>query len=255
VPSTKEIILKTLCTVVLSLALVVPVAQAQVVIEERVSGGSLDLIWTPGFFLTNDLEPVTLAPGDPGYPNPSGDDTVASLTNTPPEEGGLGIAVTDPAGVANYRWEGMVWMGNGDTRRGLVARAGTPAAGFTENYQFVIQPGLLTLSLRKLSGEGAETLAEWFTTDTQSGFPPQNSWQKMAIECLGNTLRVFWNDEELTTTPIENAELPTGYVGVYNFRFDLGGVSVLYDDLVLTAIDVVDTEERSFGDLKSLYNR
>jgi len=72
---------------------------------------------------------------------------------------------------------------------------------------------------------------------------------------LGNTLRVFWNDEELTTTPIENAELPTGYVGVYNFRFDLGGVSVLYDDLVLTAIDVVDTEERSFGDLKSLYNR
>ena len=246
--------MKILLPVALSLVLLAPAANAQfVVFEENVTGGTLDQMWTPGFFLTNNLEPVTLQPGDPGYPNPSGDNTVGALTNLPPEQGGLGIAVTDAQGFANYRWEGQVWMGNGDTRRGLIVRAGTPAAGYTENYQFVIQPGLLTLTLRKLSGEGATTLAEWFTTDTQSGFPAQNTWQKMAIEAVGNTLRVFWNDEELTSVPVEDGALATGAVGVYNFRFDLGGVTVLYDDLKLTSTGIVSNEDESFGRLKARF--
>lgn len=246
--------MKTSLMTALALALAASLAQAQsTVFIESASGGSLDQNWVAGFFLPNNLEAVTLSSGDPGYPTPSGDNTAASLTNLPPEQGGLGIALTDPFGYTDYRWEGWVWMGNGDTRRGLIVRAGTPTAGFTQNYQFVIQPGLLTLTLRKLSGEGASTIAEWFTTSTTSGFPAQNSWQKMGIEVMGNSLRVFWNDEELTMAPIEDTALSSGFVGVYNFRFDLGGVSVLFDDLTLTGYGVVGGEEETFGGLKSRF--
>jgi len=133
-----------------------------------------------------------------------------------------------------------------------VVRAEGPASGFTSCYQFVLQPGMLNLTFRLLSGMGASTLQEWFTTSTASGFPATNSWHHMAVEAEGSSFRVWWDGEELTAgSPIVDATNPTGYVGVYNFRFDLGGVTVLFDDLVLSSLGTVATYNRSWGAVKS----
>ena len=41
--------------------------------------------------------------------------------------------------------------------------------------------------------------------------------------------------------------LLTGFVGVYNFRFDLGNVPVYFDDLVLSTENVVPTRTTTLG--------
>lgn len=246
--------MRNLILLLATLALTATPASAQsVVLTESVTGGSLDLVWYPGFFLPNNLEPLTLTPDHPAYDNPSGDRTVGSLTNAAPDFGGIAKSVIDPLGHADYRWEGHVFTGDGNTRRGLVVRAQDASTGFTACYQFVIQPGLLNLNFRRLSGEGAITLGTWFTTSTASGFPAVNTWQHMAVEARGDEFRVWWNGEELTTTPIVDGTLQDGYVGVYNFRFDLGGVPVYFDDLQLSAFEPVDVNDESWGAVKSLF--
>src|SRR4051794_22003397 len=105
--------------------------------EEHVTGGLLDLGWDPGFGLSNRLQPLTLLPSDPAYANPSGDHTVGVATNSAaPDSGGLILTTTDPGGYSDYVWEGWIFTGAGNTRRGLVVRA-DPTNQFTSSYQFV----------------------------------------------------------------------------------------------------------------------
>jgi len=239
-----------------ALALVVPSVQAGEVLAEHVTGGSLDLVWVPAFGFTLPMEGATLDDGDPAYDNPSGDHTVAVLTNTIPDEGGLGLNATDPGGVSDYVWEGWVFLGEGETRRGIVLRA-DPLSLFSRSYQFVIEPGLFQLLFRLNQGEGAvETLGEWTTTDTPGGFPSPNTWHHMRVEADGPSFRVFWDDHELTSEgPIVNDVLTEGWVGTYNFRFDLGGVPVYFDDLVLSSLDATPTRETTWGAIKSAFGR
>ncbi len=225
---------------------------AQIIVEENVSGGVLDLSWSPAFGLPNNVTAKTLLAGDPGYNNPSGDHTVASLENSDPSMGGLGKSLTDSQGFSDYLWEGYVFTGDGSTRRGLIVRA-DPDNAFTTCYQFIIDFGLLQLKFRKLAGMGATELGNWFTTSTPSGLPGQNEWHHMAVQAIGSSFRVWWDGYELTQgTPIVDSDLETGWVGVYNFRFDLGGVEVLYDDLQLS-VQTVPVKETTWGKVKAMY--
>ncbi|HEY2955406.1 MAG TPA: hypothetical protein VGK89_09195 [Candidatus Eisenbacteria bacterium] len=220
--------------------------------EEHVTGGQLDLVWQNGFMVSANMKPLTLLPSDPGYANPSGDHTVACATNMPPDSGGIILTTTDPAGLSDYEWEAWIFTGDGNTRRGLVVRA-DPTNGFTSSYQFVIQSGLFQLNFRKLINQSPTTLGTWFANTLPGGVPAVNTWHKMKVIAIGGMFRCFWDGFELTTSPIIDNDLATGWVGVYNFRFDLGGVPFLTDDLILTPAGETPTAKTSWGALKLRY--
>ncbi len=78
----------------------------------------------------------------------------------------------------------------------------------------------------------------------------------MKVEAAGNAFRCWWDNTEVTAgNPIvdTNGPLLSGFVGVYNFRFDLGNVPVYFDDLVLSAPLVVPARNSTWGALKSKY--
>lgn len=212
-------------------------ASSAVLLEEHVTGGALDLTWTPGFGVTNNLEGVTLNPGHAAYLNPSGDHTAGRLVNAIPDEGGIALSCTDPGGASDGLWAGEIFTGAGDSRRGIVVRA-NPANQFATCYQFVLQPGLLQLSFRKLVEGAPTTLATWFTTDLPGGLPATNSWHSMAVRAEGSSFALYWDDVEVTAgTPIVDSDIASGWFGVYNFRFDIGGIEAFFDDLVLSNDD------------------
>lgn len=232
-------------------------------IEEHVTGGKLDLVWLPGLLMPNGdqlpnvMHAAILDPSNPAYANPSGDHTVAVATNSfAPDSGGVILTCTDPGGVADYSWEAWMFTGDGSTRRGLVVRA-DPTNHFQSCYQFVIQAGLFQLNFRKLVNSAPTTLATWFATALPAGTVPVNTWHKLKIVAMGNGFQCFWDDFELTggvpIIDLSAPSLPTGFVGAYNFRFDLGDVPVYFDDMVLNALGPVPVKAASWGALKALY--
>jgi hypothetical protein len=225
-----------------------------IVLEEHVSNGVLDLVWHPGFGTPRKLEPATLDAAHPAYANPSGDHTVGVLTNAIPDSGGIALSVVDPNGLADYTWEGWFFTGDGNTRRGLVLRA-SPGDDFMSAYQFVLNAGLVNLVFRKLVGQTPTTLATWLTPTLPGGTPAVNTWHHLKVAAHGNEFRCWFDGNEVTAAPIvDNASpLLTGWVGTYNFRFDLGNVPVYFDDLILRDPDSVPARSVSFGEMKARY--
>jgi len=176
--------------VLLTLALVTllaPVAGAVVVKQERVPGGVLEQTWAPGFGVGRVFTPLTLPAGDPASPNPSGDNTVAVLTNVATSLGGIAVTATDPSGYADYTWEGDFFTGAGNTRVGLILRA-NPADGFQTFYQLVINPGLFQIRFRKfVAGAPLPDLASWLATVLPGGVPTANSWHHMKVIAQANS--------------------------------------------------------------------
>lgn len=206
------------------------------------------------------MQPVTLSPSHPAYNNPSGDHTVANARSMPPDSGGIVLSATEPAGRKDYVWEAWIFTGEGNTRRGLVVRA-NPDNNFESNYQFVVNNGLFQLAFRKLINGNPTTLMSWFATSLPEGTIAPNTWYKMKVIANGCAFRCFFDDHELTDPmiPIVDGDLRTGWVGVYNFRFDLGGVDFLTDDLLLTVMDDQDqgcpvpTQRSTWGRVKATY--
>jgi len=222
--------------------------------QERVPGGVLEQTWVPGFGVPRTLQAAILSAVDPAYANPSGDHTVGVLTNISPDSGGIALACTDPVSQADYVWEGWFFTGVGDTRRGLVLRA-DPSNQFQSCYQFVINAGLFQILFRKLVNGAPATLASWTSNTLPAGVPQQNTWHHMKVIAYANSYRCFFDGTELTTTPIVDSSAPllTGWVGVYNFRFDLGNVAVKFDDLKLSLEGSTAVRRVSWGSLKSRF--
>ena len=234
--------------------------------EEHVTGGVLDLVWQPGLLLPNGdqlpnvMHAAILTAADPAYANPSGDHTVAVATNSfAPDSGGVILTTTDPAGFSDYTWEGWMFTGDGNTRRGLVVRA-DPTNAFSSCYQFVVYAGLAQISFRKLINQVPTGLATWFATGSPIPAIAANTWHHLKIEAIGNVFRCWWDNIELTAppnvpgTPILDSSLPTGWVGAYNFRADLGDIPVYFDDLILDVI-ATPTQPMTWGRLKALYSK
>jgi hypothetical protein len=227
-------------------------ATATPIIEEHVTGGALDLPWLNGFGVSANMQPASLGPLHPAYANPSGDHTVAVATTMPADSGGIVLSATEPAGLSDYEWEAWIFTGDGNSRRGLVVRA-DPANGFASNYQLVIQSGLLQMNFRKLVNSTPTTLGSWFTNTLPGGIPAVNTWHHMKVIAQGGQFRCFWDGIELTATPIVDSDLATGWVGVYNFRFDIGGIPFYTDDLLLSPLGATPTASRTWGEMKVRY--
>jgi hypothetical protein len=238
------------------LASVAPLPSAAAILEEHVTGGVLDLPWLNGFGVSANLQPLTLVSGDPALPNPSGDGTVGVATNSAaPDSGGVVLSGVDPGNISDYAWEAWVFTGAGNTRRGLVVRA-DPTNQFQTCYQFVVQSGLLQFNFRKLVNSAPTTLGTWFSNSFPGGQPLPNTWHHMRVVAIGDQFRCYWDGYELTQTgPIVDSSIATGWVGVYNFRFDLGGVPFYVDDLVLEDISATPTKRTSWGQVKDIYAR
>jgi hypothetical protein len=238
----------------LATTLVAATAGAAPYREEHVSGGVLDLAWTNGFDTSNNMQPATLDPSDPAYANPSGDHTVAVATNAVADSGGIIVTSIDSQGINDYIWEGWMFTGNGDTRRGIIVRA-TPAENAKNFYMLVMESGMVRIRFRKLVGQTPTTLGDWFLNTLPPGVPQLNSWHHLKVEAAGGNFRCWWDDYELTGPggTIVDTELPTGNVGCYNFRFDLGGIPVLFDDLLLTDYATTPTTAKTWGAIKRLY--
>ena len=251
------LVTRSIATVLfLGLVLAAP-AGAAVHKQERVPGGALEQTWLPGFGVGRTFEPLVMPVADPAYANPSGDHTVAVLTNNATTLGGIAACATDPGPYSDYRWEGWFFTGAGDTRRGLILRADPNAgAGFETFYQFVLNPGLFQLRFRKfVLSAPAPDLASWTTNTLPGGVPQLNTWHHMAVVATGNQFRCFFDGVELTTTPIVDATSPilTGWVGAYNFSASVGEVPTYFDDLTLTVDSPVPVRSASWGSIKKLY--
>lgn len=244
-------------SVLAALVLIASAAHAQVtVFEETVPNGAMSRVWVPGFNTFRTLLPATLDPSDPAYANPSGDHTVGVLSNTVSDSGGLALSCTDPSGHADYIWEADIFTGAGNSRRGIVIRA-NPANNFTSCYQFVVQSGLFQINFRRLNNQTPTTLGTWFATSLPAGSLPQNTWHRMKVIASANAFRCFIDGYELTQgTPIiddPSLALLTGWVGTYNFRFDIANIPVYFDNLKLSVDSAVPTSNTSWGRIKSLY--
>ena len=82
------------------------------------------------------------------------------------------------------------------------------------------------------------------------------SWHHLKVTAVGNTFRLWFDTTELTAGgPIvdNNNPLLTGWVGVYNFRFDISNLTTYFDDLILTEEGVTATKGTTWGSLKALY--
>ena len=248
-------LVKTVVFASLTLALFATAASAVVIKKESVNGGVLQSTWLPGFLVQNNLMGATLLPADPAYANPSGDHTVGVATNAAPDSGGIVLSCTDPLGQADYVWEADFFTGAGNTRRGIVLRADYNNA-FKNCYQFVIQSGLFQLNFRKLLNQTPTTLGTWFTNTLPGGIPQQNTWHHMKVVAAANAFDCYFDGVKLNSNPIidTNSPLLTGWVGVYNFRFDQGGVPTYWDDLTLSTDSVVPTHNTTWGRLKNLYH-
>jgi hypothetical protein len=75
----------------------------------------------------------------------------------------------------------------------------------------------------------------------------------MKVVAQGSQFRCFWDGTELTAAPIVDSDLAIGWVGVYNFRFDIGGIPFYSDDLLLSPLGVTPTVTRSWGQVKALF--
>jgi len=216
-------------------------AHASEILAEHVTGGTLDLPWVGGFQTSNNvMYGKTLEASDPAYANPSGDHTVAVAQNSSPDSGGIIVTTTNPGPLqSNYAWEGWIFTGNGETRRGLLLRA-DPTNDFQTFYMFVIEPGLAKLRFRKFVNAVPTTIKEWLAfTDIPAGQITPNAWHKLKVVADGNQFTCSFDDVVLPGQPIVDSDIAGGYVGVYNFRFDLGNVPVYFDDLVLSCVSEV----------------
>lgn len=249
---------RSLRTLLLTLALAAFAAPAgaAVIFVESVPGGTLARPWLNGFGVSSTIVGTTLDPSHPAWANPSGDHTVGvATTSIAPDSGGVVLAATDPGLTgADYTWEGWMFTGEGNSRRGLVVRA-DPSNGFQTCYQFVIQSGLFQINFRRLVNSAPSTLGTWFANTLTGGVPQPNTWHHLKVIAQGNEFRCFWDGQELTTTPIVDSTIPTGWVGVYNFRFDLGNIPAQFDDLTLTSDLPVPVNNTSWGAVKGLYRK
>jgi hypothetical protein len=219
-------------------------SQATEIVAEHVTGGHLDLHWAGGFATPNAMYAKTLDETMPGFANPSGDHTVAVAQNASPDSGGIIVTSTNPGAFDNdYVWEAYMFTGAGESRRGLILRA-DPSNDFESFYMLVVEPGLFQIRFRKIVAGAPTTLASWFATVLPTQSIPQDTWHKLKVIAQGNSFRCFFDDFELTTAPIVDSDIASGWVGVYNFRFDLGNVPVYFDDLVLSCVSstTVDLE-------------
>lgn len=249
--------MKLVKMVVLALSMMLVVASqaaAYTILEEHVIGGSTQLNWLAGYDTPRKLLGATLDVSNPAYNNPSGDHTVGVLTNTVQDSGGIALSAVDPQGQNDYTWEGWFNTGDGNTRRGLVVRASYDD-NFKSSYQFVLYAGMAQLVFRRLVGQTPTSLRTWVGPQIPGGIPLVNTWHHLKVEALGNQFRLWFDGVELTAgNPVVDATpLLTGFVGVYNFRFDLGNVPVYFDDLMLTTQNVVPARTTSWGAIKNLY--
>ena len=99
------------------------------------------------------------------------------------------------------------------------------------------------------------TLGTWFSNTFPGGSPQVNTWHHMKVVAVGSTFRCYWDGYELTSSPIVDAAIASGWVGVYNFRFDLGRLPFYVDDLILDGINVTPTAATTWGELKTRYRR
>ena len=247
---------RNVSSAILLLALTSAAAQAVVVKQERVPGGTLEQTWLPGFGVGRSFTPLTLTAGDPAIPNPSGDNTVAVLQNVDVNSGGIAACATDPNGYADYTWEADFFTGAGDTRRGLILRA-DPTNGFQTFYQFVINAGLFQIRFRKFmnGSPGTTDLASWFASVLPAGVPTVNTWHHMKVVATGNQFDCYFDGFKLNASPIVDGTDPilTGWVGAYNFSASVGEVPVYFDSLTLSVGGPTAARGATWGALKKLY--
>jgi hypothetical protein len=254
-PLARTLFASSLLTALLATSAGAAGGHAYIFLQEHVPGGALENVWAPGFGVGRTFTPLTLPSTDPASPNPSGDNTVAVLTNNDVNLGGIAAAFADNGGCPDYYWSGWFFTGAGNTRRGLVVRA-DPSNGFQTFYQLVVNAGLFQLRFRKfVNGAPLPDLGSWFLNTLPGGVPQANTWHQMEISAQGNVFRCWFDGIEMTTAPIVDNDSPIlqGWVGAYNFSASVGEVPVYFDDLLLEGDRPTPVRHSTWGELKQRF--
>jgi hypothetical protein len=94
----------------------------------------------------------------------------------------------------------------------------------------------------------------WFSGGFPGGVPQVNTWHHMMVTADGGKFRCYWDGFEVTSlgpgAVVDSMPLGTGWVGVYNFRFDQGGIPFYSDDLTLKTVGATPARTASWGEVR-----
>jgi hypothetical protein len=213
------------------------------VYEEHFTGGLLTQDWAPfPGFSPDRLEAVPEA-GAPG-----GDGWAGRVSNA--ELGGF--AALPYAHRLRYRDVAVeAWIFTPVSRsdrgplQGIAVRV-DPAQGrfYRLAIQFTAQPRITLAYVGRDSANFPVYLRTWTGKEIPGGPPPESGWHRLALRAEGDALWAFWDGQALPGSPIIDARIPRGSVGVYaNF---VGGQQIAetrVDGLIIRAGERPGDEE------------
>jgi hypothetical protein len=227
-------------------------ASADVIHEEHVTDGTLDLIWT-GSYGGDFLAPDTLTAEDPCHPNPSGDTFVGKVNGIFAGPHALGAVLAGDTTLCDYRLDAWVCVGAGNAKRGILFRWHKDTA---MGYQLILDAGMFTLMFRY--GDGGMSplvLDSWSGGDIPGGIPAAYSWHKFSIEGSGNQFNLYWDDVLLDGCPITHSGMACGPFGLYLFSAEPTDIHLVADDIVASGLEPVAVQATTWGRLKSMYSK
>lgn len=194
-------------------------------------------------------------------------DLVAEVDETTPEEDGfvgslgsggmVGTALAGTADLTDYRIDSWVKITVEQLiAHGICARFDTTGGQANFSYYYLrpnfnttdMPPAVPELQLRVYPGESGrgQTLVSWLPEELPGGAPEDESWHRIGLEVIGNTLQAYWDDEALLEEPLEDDSRAAGFFGVYIFSMEPDAVTIVDGIVVTTTEDdtnrVADTE-------------
>jgi len=237
--------MRKLWTVLFVLVLVSGASAQTILYQDSFTGGTSDLDWGDAWGGTSTFT-VDVDPTDGG-------NYVGSLVS---ENFTPGTMATGEAEMTDYMIEAMVYVrvdAGATMYQGVVARIDTtlPSNEMTfYSLRLELPASAPKIKLRSFVGGTPSTILEWATGDITGGLPTENGWHKLGLQVKGNQLTAFFDDVQLSGTPVTSDLYSSGQFGIYSFFLDmtssLDPIPSLFDDIVVydaTTTSVAESPE------------
>jgi|GEM_PF-592361 len=221
----------------------------QRVYEERFTDGRLSLDWAPfPGFSPDRLEAV------PDPQAPGGDSWAGRVVNA-----GLGGFAALPSahrlGFRDVSVEAWIYAPVGGSDRGplqgLAVRVDPEHGRFYRlAVQFTAPPRITLAYVGRDTANFPVYLRTWSEAEIPGGAPRQSGWHRLGLTAVGDALSASWNGQALPGSPIFDARIPRGSVGVYtNFVGGQQLAETRVDGLIIRAGGSDDESEKEVRQL------
>ncbi|MFQ6104980.1 MAG: hypothetical protein ACE5OP_11930 [Candidatus Glassbacteria bacterium] len=212
----------------------------QILYQEYFTGGSTDLEWHSAWY-DEFGDPLTPMEVDSVSGNPSGDGWIGYVQGDYDNLGGLGLAWAGNFSMTDYSMEAEVYITiDSGYYNAIVVRidtTDTEIRGYQLVANFYSPMGIERIRFRRWSSfpDNIETLAEWTGSEIPGGPPTEDGWHRMKIIAEDTAFRAYWDDQELSGSPIYDSEIDAGAFGVYVFD-PFESSTTLVDDIIVRRV-------------------